>query len=100
MFSNCHTSEEIKREYRRLVNLHHPDRGGDATVFMQVNKDMNKRKRELEAPKEIPPTIKLPKDVSDKINKVGEQMIDKLLDSLKSTMTNKLSNFLKNISKP
>lgn len=29
---------ELKAEFRRLCKLHHPDTGGDATVFLEVQK--------------------------------------------------------------
>ena len=28
-FTNVKTLDELKKEYRRLLMLHHPDRGGD-----------------------------------------------------------------------
>ena len=42
-FTNCHTLDELKAEYRRLVKLHHPDRGGDAETMKQVNNDYEAR---------------------------------------------------------
>lgn len=32
------TEAEIKRAYRRLAALHHPDRGGDAEAFTRVRR--------------------------------------------------------------
>jgi len=29
--------EEIKKAYRNLVKIHHPDKGGDSTVMLEVN---------------------------------------------------------------
>ena len=29
--------EEIKKAYRRLVKIHHPDKGGDSAVMLEVN---------------------------------------------------------------
>jgi molecular chaperone DnaJ len=29
--------EEIKKAYRKLVKIHHPDKGGDAAVMLEVN---------------------------------------------------------------
>ena len=29
--------EEIKKAYRKLVKIHHPDKGGDSTVMLEVN---------------------------------------------------------------
>jgi hypothetical protein len=36
-FANCHTSEEIKTEYRRLAMLHHPDHGGNVQTMQEIN---------------------------------------------------------------
>lgn len=36
-FTNCHTLDELKREYRRLTMLHHPDRGGDTATMQAIN---------------------------------------------------------------
>jgi len=30
------TAEDIKRAYRKLVRVHHPDRGGDSSIFVKV----------------------------------------------------------------
>ena len=29
--------EEIKKAYRELVKIHHPDKGGDSTVMLEIN---------------------------------------------------------------
>jgi len=45
------TTEEIKRQYRHLVKIHHPDRGGDEELFLKINEaykilnDPEKRKQ-------------------------------------------------------
>jgi curved DNA-binding protein CbpA len=36
-FANCKTLDELKREYRRLTMLHHPDRGGDTATMQAIN---------------------------------------------------------------
>jgi curved DNA-binding protein CbpA len=36
-FANCHTSDEIKAEYRRLAKANHPDLGGDTATMQQIN---------------------------------------------------------------
>lgn len=36
-FANCKTLDELKREYRRLTLLHHPDRGGDTATMQAIN---------------------------------------------------------------
>ena len=37
-FQNCRTQEEIKKEYRRLCKIHHPDLGGDEEIMKELNR--------------------------------------------------------------
>lgn len=32
-----YTLEEIKKSYKRLCKLYHPDRGGDGKMFVEIN---------------------------------------------------------------
>ena len=36
-FNNINTLDELKKEYRRLVMIHHPDRGGDTATMAAIN---------------------------------------------------------------
>lgn len=36
-FSGCKSLDELKKEYRRLALLHHPDMGGDAVTMQTIN---------------------------------------------------------------
>lgn len=36
-FKNVKTLDELKKEFRRLVLLHHPDRGGDTRTMQEIN---------------------------------------------------------------
>lgn len=36
-FQNIHSLADLKKEYRRLAMLHHPDKGGDTAIMQQVN---------------------------------------------------------------
>lgn len=36
-FKNVTTLDELKKEYRRLAMLHHPDRGGDLETMKAIN---------------------------------------------------------------
>ena len=38
-FTTCTTLEALKKEYRRLCMIHHPDRGGDATTMAAINNE-------------------------------------------------------------
>jgi len=37
-FVDCKTQEEAKKLYKKLVKKHHPDKGGDEKVFLEVKK--------------------------------------------------------------
>jgi len=37
-FKDCRSLDEVKREYKRLAMLHHPDRGGDTETMQEINK--------------------------------------------------------------
>jgi len=37
-FEHVHTVEEIKKKYRRLAMLHHPDRGGSVDIMQEINR--------------------------------------------------------------
>lgn len=36
-FRKCRTVEELKKEYKRLVFLYHPDKGGDTKTMQEIN---------------------------------------------------------------
>ena len=36
-FKNGNSRDELKKEYRRLVMLHHPDHGGDTATMQAIN---------------------------------------------------------------
>lgn len=38
-FTNCTTLEALKKEYRRLCMVHHPDRGGDTATMAAINEE-------------------------------------------------------------
>lgn len=38
-FTSCTTLEALKKEYRRLCMIHHPDRGGDAATMAAINNE-------------------------------------------------------------
>ena len=38
-FAACTTLEALKKEYRRLCMIHHPDRGGDAATMAAINNE-------------------------------------------------------------
>ena len=38
-FDNCRTLDELKKEFRRLAMLHHPDRGGDTETMKAINNE-------------------------------------------------------------
>lgn len=36
-FTICKTLDELKKEYRRLAMIHHPDVGGDTATMQAIN---------------------------------------------------------------
>ena len=46
-FNNCNTLDELKKEYRRLAMIHHPDRGGDLETMKTINAEYEQRHAEL-----------------------------------------------------
>ena len=38
-FTNCRTLDELKKEFRRLAMLHHPDHGGDVETMKAINNE-------------------------------------------------------------
>lgn len=38
-FTNCRTLDELKKEFRRLAMLNHPDRGGDEETMKAINNE-------------------------------------------------------------
>lgn len=38
-FANCKTLEELKKEYRKLGKIHHPDCGGDEEIMKAINNE-------------------------------------------------------------
>ena len=36
-FNNCRTLDDLKKEFRRLCMIHHPDRGGDTATMAAIN---------------------------------------------------------------
>lgn len=42
-FTGCFKVEHLKREYKRLAMLHHPDRGGDLRVMQAVNAEYHEK---------------------------------------------------------
>lgn len=38
-FTNCKNLDELKKEFRRLAMIHHPDRGGDGETMKEINNE-------------------------------------------------------------
>jgi hypothetical protein len=93
MFSHCKTHDELKKAYRRESLKHHPDKGGNADDFLEVNRQMAKRKRELDKPPR--PKVQLPPEVVELLERDGEKMVDLLTDSLRRNMLDLLTNILR-----
>lgn len=42
--------EDVKKAYRRLAHIHHPDKGGDAAKFKEINAAYNALMKYLDNP--------------------------------------------------
>lgn len=42
-FANCSNLDELKKEYRRLTMIHHPDHGGDTATMAAINNEYAER---------------------------------------------------------
>ena len=38
-FYDCHSLEDVKRKYKELAMLHHPDRGGNTATMQEINNE-------------------------------------------------------------
>lgn len=38
-FNGCRTLDAVKREYKRLAMIYHPDRGGSTEIMQQINQE-------------------------------------------------------------
>lgn len=38
-FKDCTSIEEVKKLYKSLAKIHHPDKGGDVEIMKQINKE-------------------------------------------------------------
>lgn len=47
-FNKVRTLEELRKEYKRLAKIYHPDCGGDAEIFKAIQSEYEKRFEELE----------------------------------------------------
>lgn len=48
-FENVNTLDELKKEYRRLVMINHPDHGGDTATMQEINAEYAARFEALKA---------------------------------------------------
>ena len=46
-FDKCNTKKDLIRKYKKLVKKYHPDNGGDALIFIEINQQYEKKKGEL-----------------------------------------------------
>lgn len=48
-FAACTTLDELKKEYRRLAMIHHPDHGGDTATMQAINGEYSEAFARLKA---------------------------------------------------
>ena len=64
-FEEIHTLEELRREYRRLCRIHHPDMGGDTATMQKINYEYDRRYAEFSSEATS----------SDKFKKIIERLV-------------------------
>lgn len=47
-FNTCYNGDDLKIVYKQLVKKHHPDLGGDAEIFKEINRQHKLRSKELD----------------------------------------------------
>lgn len=90
MFDHCNTPEEVKAAYRRLVMVHHPDKGGDPSYFIQINHAMRNRMKELTGDTHSDSTDFLPPEITERLLAYSLQMIDMAIDSIRGKLKDEL----------
>ena len=48
-FNNIKTIEELKKQYKKLAFMHHPDRGGNTEIMQEINTEYEKALNDLKA---------------------------------------------------
>lgn len=66
-FKNITTIEELKKEYRRLIKLNHPDNGGDTATMAAINNEYEYTFNRLKNGKNTAETADMFKDVINAI---------------------------------
>lgn len=46
-FQDVKNFEELKKEYRRLAKIHHPDKGGDSVLFRKLKEEYDRKAKQL-----------------------------------------------------
>lgn len=72
-FNNCSSLDELKKEYRRLSMIHHPDMGGNEETMKEINNSYSERFEVLKAAHnagadEYHQTTEAPEDFQEIIN--------------------------------
>ena len=52
MFKTCKNLSELKKEYRRLAFMYHPDHGGNPEAMKDLNNAYDKAKQALNRPQQ------------------------------------------------
>lgn len=86
MFESLNTVIEIKKEYRKLCSIHHPDKGGDTAMMQEVNAQYH------EALQNIDGSITKDKDGNSHTytyqHDIEEEIINKINELLALNLTN------------
>lgn len=77
-FGICTTTDEIKREYKRLARQHHPDLGGDTRTMQEINAAFDAACREF-VPREKPGKSESYYDWRASVDEALRQIIEQVI---------------------
>lgn len=91
--------QELKSAYRQQVKIHHPDKGGDAGKFNQVNEAYNQMKLQMESPQTAAPE----QPIAEMVDKTLPSRFKQLGTTVSSTFSsigNAIANFSPQLAAP
>jgi hypothetical protein len=79
-FSHASSVEEVKTHYRNLAMEHHPDRGGDAEIMKEINRQYHEALKRCDGQAQAESASERPYQYKPDVE---QELMDKLLELLK-----------------